>query len=157
MALKRDQTQPPISHRVEVSNPPKHGSAKSHFFQEESRISGVYALPCWCGSILNRRGYAGFGPCFHLPGFHFGTGFLSHSHVSWWEGNLGSDQPGGRGWWRTASASTRPSTCARSAAGRTSFHAQHGWWLVVGLVGCPNHCFLKKKKKRPNSQVVYSN
>ena len=23
---------------------------------------------------------AGFGPCFHLPGFHFGPGFLSHSH-----------------------------------------------------------------------------
>ena len=23
---------------------------------------------------------AGFGPCFHLPGFQFGTGFLSHSH-----------------------------------------------------------------------------
>ena len=21
-----------------------------------------------CGSKLNRRGYAGFGPCFHLPG-----------------------------------------------------------------------------------------
>ena len=24
---------------------------------------------------------AGFGPCFHLPGFHFGTGFLSHTHI----------------------------------------------------------------------------
>ena len=34
-----------------------------------------------CGSKLNRRGYAGFGPCFHLPGFHFGTGFLSHRHM----------------------------------------------------------------------------
>ena len=32
-----------------------------------------------CGSKLNRRGYAGFGPHFHLPGFHFGTEFLSHS------------------------------------------------------------------------------
>ena len=32
-----------------------------------------------CGSILNRRGYAGFGPCFHLPGYRF---FLSHSQVS---------------------------------------------------------------------------
>ena len=28
-----------------------------------------------CGSKLNRRGYAGVGPCFHLPGFHFGAGF----------------------------------------------------------------------------------
>ena len=27
------------------------------------------------GSNLHRRGYAGFGPCFHLPGFHFGSGF----------------------------------------------------------------------------------
>ena len=34
-----------------------------------------------CGSKLNRTGYAGFGLCFHLPGFHFGTGFLSHSHI----------------------------------------------------------------------------
>ena len=33
------------------------------------------------GSKLNRRRYAGFGPCFHLPGFHFGTGCLSHSHI----------------------------------------------------------------------------
>ena len=24
---------------------------------------------------------AGFGPCFHLPGFYFGAGFLSHSQV----------------------------------------------------------------------------
>ena len=37
---------------------------------------------CRCGSKLSRRGYAGFGPCFHFPGFHLGTGFLSHSHVS---------------------------------------------------------------------------
>ena len=29
-----------------------------------------------CGSKLNSRGYAGFGPCFHLPGFHFGYVFL---------------------------------------------------------------------------------
>ena len=29
-----------------------------------------------------RRGYAGVGPCFHLPGFHFGNyRFLSHIHV----------------------------------------------------------------------------
>ena len=34
------------------------------------------------GSKLNRRGYAGFGPCFHLPGFQFGTGFLSHIQIS---------------------------------------------------------------------------
>ena len=40
-------------------------------------------FPFWngCGSKLNRRGYAGFGPCFHLPGFHVGTGFLSHCRI----------------------------------------------------------------------------
>ena len=37
---------------------------------------------CGCGSKLNSGDYAGFGPCFHLPGFHFGTGFLSHSHAA---------------------------------------------------------------------------
>ena len=26
---------------------------------------------------------AGFGSCFHLPGFQFGTGFLSHSRFTW--------------------------------------------------------------------------
>ena len=39
------------------------------------------AAPNGCCSKLNRRGCTGFGPCFHLPGFHFGTGFLSHSHL----------------------------------------------------------------------------
>ena len=38
--------------------------------------------PYGCVSKLSRRGYAGFGPCFHLPGVPFGTGFLSHSHIS---------------------------------------------------------------------------
>ena len=38
--------------------------------------------PFGCGSKLNRRGYAGFGPRFHLPGFHFGTGlFEPHPFV----------------------------------------------------------------------------
>ena len=36
-------------------------------------------------------GYAGFGPCVHLPGFHFGTvfepqpdAFLCYSKLSFW-------------------------------------------------------------------------
>ena len=47
-----------------------------------------FALAWWqgasngCGSKLNRRGYAGFGPCFHLQGFHFGTFFVSHSQMA---------------------------------------------------------------------------
>ena len=36
-----------------------------------------------CGSKF-RRGYAGFGPCFHLPGFHLGYIFLSHGHIASW-------------------------------------------------------------------------
>ena len=38
---------------------------------------------CGCGSKLNHWGTAGYSPCFHLPGFHFGYLFLTHSHVSW--------------------------------------------------------------------------
>ena len=47
--------------------------------QRSHKIVNNY--PYGCGSKLNRRGYAGVGPCFHLPGFHFGTGCLSHSHI----------------------------------------------------------------------------
>ena len=35
-----------------------------------------------CGSKLNRRACAGFGPCFHVPGLYCGYRFLSHSHIS---------------------------------------------------------------------------
>ena len=42
-----------------------------------SRTSKLFG----CGSKLTRRGYAGFGPCVHLPGFHFSTGFLSHTRL----------------------------------------------------------------------------
>ena len=32
-------------------------------------LGGLFGpLLSGCGSKLNRRGYAGFGPCFHLPG-----------------------------------------------------------------------------------------
>ena len=36
----------------------------------------------WVWLKINQEGQtAGFGPFFHLPGFHFGTGFLSHSQI----------------------------------------------------------------------------
>ena len=35
------------------------------------------------GSKLSHQGTAGFGPCFHLPGFHFGYLFLNHNSHSW--------------------------------------------------------------------------
>ena len=41
----------------------------------------IYGPSYGCGSKLNRRGYAGVGPCFHLPGFHFGAGCFSHRHI----------------------------------------------------------------------------
>ena len=31
------------------------------------------------GSKVNHQGTADFGPCFHLPGFHLGYLFLTHS------------------------------------------------------------------------------
>ena len=39
----------------------------------------------WVWLNIEQEGQtAGFGPCFHLPGFHFGTGFLSHSQIKPW-------------------------------------------------------------------------
>ena len=48
------------------------------------RIKGLMSLKAKYryGSKLNHQGTAGFGPCFHLPGFHFGYIFLTHSHMS---------------------------------------------------------------------------
>ena len=37
--------------------------------------------PLWVWLKIKQGGYAGFGPCFHLPGFQFGTGLLSHSQI----------------------------------------------------------------------------
>ena len=45
-------------------------------------VSHAKCWACGCGSKLNTGGYAGVGPYFHLPGFHFGTVFLSQSHVT---------------------------------------------------------------------------
>ena len=53
------------------------------------RTSGV---PFGYGSKLNHQGTAGLSPCFHLPGFHFGYLFLTHSHFR------RGFQPKGRGW-----------------------------------------------------------
>ena len=40
---------------------------------------------CQCpfgyGSQLDHQGTAGFSLCFHLPGFHFGYLFLTHTHL----------------------------------------------------------------------------
>ena len=41
----------------------------------------VCAQACGSGSKLN-QGTAGCSPIFHLPGFHFGCLFLTHSHVA---------------------------------------------------------------------------
>ena len=36
----------------------------------------------WLWLKIEQEGQtAGFGPCLHLPRFHFGTGFLSHSQI----------------------------------------------------------------------------
>ena len=44
----------------------------------------------WAWLKINQEGQtAGFGPCFHLPGFHFDIGFLSHGHVSCSQPELG--------------------------------------------------------------------
>ena len=38
--------------------------------------------PFGYGSKLNHPGTAGFSPCFHFPGLHFGYLFLTHSHFA---------------------------------------------------------------------------
>ena len=47
---------------------------------ERRQCGQVVSRPNGSGSNLNRRGYAGLGPCFHSPGFHVDTG-LSHSQT----------------------------------------------------------------------------
>ena len=66
------------------------------------RRTGVYVgvVSTWYGSKLNQQGTAGFGPCFYLPGFHFGYIFLTHSHVGFAStfpvvcGSFGRDERG---------------------------------------------------------------
>ena len=52
----------------------------------------TFCLTNGSGSKLNRRGYAGFGVCFHLPGFHFGT-VLANSSMILHELTLGLISP----------------------------------------------------------------
>ena len=49
----------------------------------------------WEWLKMKQQGDAGFGPCLLLPGIHFGTGFLSHSHIDF--SNIGN----GRFSWNT--------------------------------------------------------
>ena len=59
--------------------------AALHGLQDEFAEHGIMAVqPSGCGSKINRRGYAGFGPRFHLPGFHFGyRSFEPQLSVAW--------------------------------------------------------------------------
>ena len=56
-------------------------------FEAEARgavggVCGFYQVGvCRYGLKLNHLGTAGFGPWLHLPGFHLGYLFLTHSHV----------------------------------------------------------------------------
>ena len=61
-----------------------HGRSSSGVVRGVLRCSRIWVFklggtrcgfPFGCGSKLNSWGYAGFGPCFHLPGFHLGTSF----------------------------------------------------------------------------------
>ena len=54
------------------------GSRKTHPHKENDDKQRSYG----CGSKLNRRGYEGFGPCFHLPAQPILVPFFfSHSHI----------------------------------------------------------------------------
>ena len=46
-------------------------------------LCSVELMGTWVWLKIEQEGQtAGFGPCVHLPGLHFGTGFLSHSHIT---------------------------------------------------------------------------
>ena len=49
--------------------------------RRQTTIAIAMTIPCGCGSKLIHQGTAGLSPCFHLPRFHFGYLFLTHSHV----------------------------------------------------------------------------
>ena len=83
-----------------------------------------------CGSKLNWRGYAGFGPCFHLPRFHFGTVVLSHRHI-----NAPSDHGACRLFPPSSLPALRPPCHTASGTSRTS--SQDGWRVLSWLVWYP--------------------
>ena len=47
----------------------------------KTKCSIPVAFDRWAPRSMHNR-IAGFGPCFHLPGFHFGPGVLSHSQFT---------------------------------------------------------------------------
>ena len=52
----------------------------------ESWLEQAYFVKHGYGSKLNHQGTTGFGPCFHLPGFHLGYLFLTHGRAWAWHG-----------------------------------------------------------------------
>ena len=87
----RETTRNPacVTRIIKPSFSPRKASSSSQLFvRKASRLAslswglkGNRQNPIGCGSKLSRRGYAGFGLCFYLPGFHFGTGFSSHKQL----------------------------------------------------------------------------
>ena len=70
------------SHTVDRRNPFR-TTVQKPWFRLIPQGKHQQILRFGCGSQLNRRGCAGCGPCFELPGFHVGILFLlSHSHFS---------------------------------------------------------------------------
>ena len=49
--------------------------------QGTSPAHETHSSPVYGSKPKNHQGTTGFGPCFHLPGFHLGYLFLTHSHL----------------------------------------------------------------------------
>ena len=77
------QTGYPKQHKHSLATRPKSWMIRSW---ENSRMNG---------SILSHQGTAGFRPCFHLPGFHFGYLILTHSHMNQIETKVKTPSPSG--------------------------------------------------------------
>ena len=82
-------TQPPeadgcSSHRT--SRPPavvesRLAGLERSYVRHPGGLSHATGPRAGCGSKLNHHGPTGFQPFFHVPGFHFGYIFLTHSHL----------------------------------------------------------------------------
>ena len=75
--------------------PPWAGVSKGS--QKDFTTMCIY-IHIWVWVKTKPQGIAGFGPCCHLPGFHFGCIFLTHSHMYIICGGSGVFQCSSQGW-----------------------------------------------------------
>ena len=116
--------------------------------RQRSPVQPMTALPLFGasnghGSKLNHQGTAGFGPCFHLPGFRFGYIFLTHSQIT--TGSRAPRPPARRA--RAGPGTTRCTGGTRERAERVggAFCSAAGQQRDVFPVGWSRHALVESK------------